>query len=80
MINEDSVPIQLAYGPNDKIVNPNVKYPLLEALQNNGVEYIYIEFPNSGHGLANDPDKTYEWFDTMEEYLTKFFQNNLLTG
>jgi acetyl esterase/lipase len=79
MINENSVPILLAYGPKDKIVNPNVKYPLLEALQNYGVEYTYIEFPNSGHGLANDPDKTSEWFDTMEEYLTKFFENNLLT-
>jgi acetyl esterase/lipase len=76
MISEDSVPILLAYGPKDKVVNPNVKVPLLEALETYGVAHTYIEFPNSGHGLAGDPDKASEWFDTMEEYFTKYFENH----
>ncbi len=76
MINENSVPILLAYGPLDKIVNPKAKYPLLDALEKYNVEHTYIEFPNSGHGLSGDPDKTEEWFSVMEDYLNRFFENN----
>ena len=47
MINENSVPIILAYGPNDKIVSVRAKYTLLDALEANGIEHTYIEFPNS---------------------------------
>ncbi len=75
MITEDSVPILLAYGPKDKIVNVKAKYPLLDALDEYGVEHTYIEFPNSGHGLSGDPDKTEEWFSVMEDYLSKYFEN-----
>ena len=76
MINEDSVPILLAYGPLDRVVNPKAKYPLLEALDRYNVEHTYIEFPNSGHGLMGDPDKTDEWFEVMEEYLGRYFENS----
>jgi acetyl esterase/lipase len=76
MIDENTPPILLAYGPNDKMVNPKAKVPLLEALERCGVEHTYIEFPNSGHGLMADPDKTAEWFRVMEEYLSRFFENN----
>lgn len=76
MVNEYSVPIILAYGPNDKMVNPKAKYPLLDALDANAVEYIYIEFPNSGHGLMADPDKTELYYQAMEDYLNRFFTNH----
>lgn len=76
MINKDSVPILLAYGPNDKMVNPKTKFPLLDSLASNDIEHTYIEFPNSGHGLNADPDKTKEYFKVMEDYLVKFFSNN----
>lgn len=76
MITEYSVPILLAYGPKDKIVSVKAKYPLLEALEERGVEHTYIEFPHSGHGLMGDPDKTSEWFSVMENYLSSYFENN----
>lgn len=76
MINENSVPILLAYGPNNQMVNPKAKFELLTALDENNIEHTYIEFPNSGHGLSADPDKTEEWYKTMEEYLKKYFKNN----
>lgn len=75
MINENTVPILLAYGPNDKIVSTEAKYPLLNALKENNVEHKYIEFPNSGHGLIGDPDKTEKYYRTMDEYLEKYLSN-----
>ncbi len=76
MINEESVPILLAYGPNDKMVSVKAKYPLLDALKENNVEHTYIEFPHSGHGLSADLDKTKEYFEVMTEYLNKYLANN----
>lgn len=75
MITPDSVPILLAYGPKDKVVSVEAKFPLLEALKANGVEHTYLEFPHSGHGLMGDPDQTKVWFRMMEEYLERFFEN-----
>lgn len=75
MINANSVPILLAYGPKDKIVTVRAKYLLLDALKDNGVEHTYIEFPNSGHGLFGDPDKTGEYYGAMEDYLGRYFTN-----
>ncbi len=72
MVNEQTVPMLLAYGPLDKIVSVQAKYPLLDALQIHGVEHTYIEFPHSGHGLSGDPDKTQEWFGVMEKYLSSY--------
>ncbi|MDO4620268.1 MAG: prolyl oligopeptidase family serine peptidase [Lachnospiraceae bacterium] len=62
----------VAYGPNDKIVPVNLKYDLLDALRVNGVDYSYIEFPNSGHAMAFDPDKTKEYLDTVNAYLENY--------
>lgn len=76
MINENSVPIILAYGPKDKIVAVKAKFPLLDALEENGVEHTYIEFPNSGHGLLGDPDKTDEYYRAMDDYLDRYFTNH----
>lgn len=75
MINENSVPILLAYGPKDKVVAVRAKFLLLDTLKNNGVEHTYIEFPNSGHGLLGDPDKANEYYRAMEDYLDRYFTN-----
>lgn len=75
MINANSVPILLAYGPKDKIVTVRAKYLLLDALKDNGVEHTYIEFPNSGHGLFGDPDKMGKYYGAMEDYLDRYFTN-----
>lgn len=76
MINENSVPILLAYGPKDKVVAVNAKFLLLDALKENGVEHTYIEFTNSGHALFGDPDKAEEYYRTMEDYIDKYFTNH----
>lgn len=76
MINENSVPILLAYGPNDKIVSVKSKYPLLEKLDEYNIPHDYVEFPNSGHGLLGDPDKTTKYYQLMDRYLEKYLNNN----
>ncbi len=75
MINENSVPILLAYGPKDIMVNPKAKYPLLDKLDEYKISHDFVEFPNSGHGLTGDPEKTEEYYRLMDEYLVKYFSN-----
>ena len=74
-IDENTIPLLMAYGSKDKIVPPGVKVPLLEKLDEHHVTYQYIEFPNSGHGLLGDPDKLLEYHKAMLEYCEKFFKN-----
>lgn len=74
-VNENTVPVILAYGPNDKVVPPVVKLPLLEALEKCGVVHDFIEFPNSGHGLLSDSDKMQAYYQTMEDYFGRYFTN-----
>lgn len=72
MINENSVPMILAYGLKDNVVNPKAKYPLLEALEKYNITHDYIEFPNSGHGLLGDKDKLDVYYSKIEEYLQTY--------
>ncbi|MDN4618339.1 alpha/beta hydrolase [Paenibacillus sp. PsM32] len=75
-ITKNTIPLLLAYGPKDKIVPSQLKIPLLETLDKYKVSYDYIEFPNSGHGLLNDPDKLQEYYEKMDEYTHKYFENH----
>jgi predicted esterase len=68
--------ILLSYGPNDMMVNPKAKYPLLDKLDEYKISHAFVEFPNSGHGLTGDPDKTKEYYQLMDEYLVEYFANN----
>lgn len=74
-VNENTIPILLAYGAGDLVVVPKVKEPLLEALEESNVKHDYILFPNSGHSLYNDPDKMQEYRAKMKEYVEIYFQN-----
>ena len=76
MVNENTVPTILAYGPNDKVVPAGIKYSLIRKLDECGVIYDYIEFPHSGHGLLNDPDKTEEFYRMTDMYIDRYFENH----
>lgn len=71
----DTVPTLMAYGPKDKIVPPSLKFLLLEKLEEYAVPHDYIEFPNSGHGLLNDPDKMAEYVRRLDAYIDTYFEN-----
>ena len=71
-INEDSVPSVIAYGKYDKICPFKTARHLVNALQENNVDYKYFEAPHSGHGLQNDNKIYKEFMDTVVEYLDKY--------
>ena len=71
-VNENSAPSVVAYGTHDKVQPYLASLRLKEALENNGVDYKYFEFPHSGHGLQNDSKISCKWMDTVEEYLAKY--------
>ncbi|MGM9680683.1 MAG: alpha/beta hydrolase [Eubacteriales bacterium] len=75
LVNENTVPTIIAYGPKDKIVPVGLKYTLIEAFDKYGVTYEYIEFPNSGHAMALDSEKSQEYADKVDEYLSRYFEN-----
>ena len=71
-VNENSVPSVIAYGTYDKICPFKTARHLVNALEDNNVDYKYFEAPHSGHALQND-NKVYEEFmDTVVEYLDKY--------
>lgn len=71
-INENTVPSVIAYGTHDRVCPFKTVRHLLDALENNNVDYKYFEASHSGHGLQND-DKVYkEFMETVEEYLDKY--------
>ena len=53
-IDENSPPTVAAYGAHDKIQPYQGSLRLKRALEENGVDFRYFEFPHSGHGLQND--------------------------
>lgn len=74
-ITANSVPTLCAYGANDKIVPTNQKYILLDSLKSNSIPYIYVEFPNSGHALVNDPDSMASYVKYADLFCERYFKN-----
>lgn len=71
-VNEDSVPSVIAYGTYDKICPFKSARHLVDALEENNVDYKFFQAQHSGHGLQND-NKVYEEFmDTVVSYLDKY--------
>lgn len=68
-----AVPTILAYGDKDDIVAPTQSPRLKAALDNAGIVNTAIEFPNSGHSLDSDADKTVVMYDTLAQYIHTFF-------
>ena len=75
LVNERTVPTVLAYGPKDKVVPVDIKYRLIEKLDEYGVVYDYIECPHSGHGLLDDLDKSEEFYKLSDLYMERYFEN-----
>ncbi|MCD8050737.1 MAG: alpha/beta hydrolase [Clostridiales bacterium] len=71
-VTENSVPTVCAYGAYDKVCPFASAKWLVNALEENGVTYEYIEFPHSGHALQNDNDLYILYMQTVEEYLATY--------
>jgi len=55
----------VAHGVYDEIVPYSELARLTSALSANGVPYDAITYPNSGHGLSNDPDCALEFYNKL---------------
>ena len=74
LINENTVPTLMGYGLIDHCVPLTQKYYLIDAFNKYDVNYDYIEFPKSNHGMYNDLDKMQEFIDKSLEYCNKYFK------
>lgn len=74
IINNNSVPSLVGYGLKDHCVSINQKNYLLDSFEKYNVEYDYIEFPKSNHGMYNDLDKMQLFIDKSLEYCQKYFK------
>ena len=55
------VKLRFAYGGKDNLVKRHHRDALANALKENGVPHVEVDFPNSHHGMWSDPDKTDEF-------------------
>ena len=73
LVNESSVPTLMGYGLKDHLVPSKLKYKLVDALEENNVEFDYYEFPNCNHGMYRDLDILEQFMKTSLEYCDKYF-------
>jgi len=73
LVSGKSVPVIMAYGAKDFIVKPAQYKALAAAYQRHGRPYTLIVYPNSGHNLDSDADKTAELQSTVKKYLERYF-------
>ncbi len=71
-VTPDSPPTVVAYGTYDRVQPFKASLRLKAALEENHVDFSYIEFSHSGHGLQNDGALSRLWMETIEEYLDKY--------
>lgn len=76
LVREDTVPTLCAYGPRDKMVPACLKFHLFEALERYHVPYDYVEYPNSNHGLYDDPEAQKVFLEKLDEYCERYFTHH----
>ncbi|MBO6127908.1 MAG: alpha/beta hydrolase fold domain-containing protein [Pseudobutyrivibrio sp.] len=76
LVNKYTVPTLMAYGSRDAAVPVDIKYELINAFEEYGVTYDYLEFPHSGHGLLDDPKCSEQYYQMVDEYIEKYFRED----
>ena len=69
-----SAPTIFAYGGKDGLVKRHHRDALSEALKKNGVEHIGIDFPNSHHGMWDDPEQVEEFRKAVLSYCKRYMK------
>ena len=71
-VNENTVPTLLQHGEMDCIIPYSNAVSLDNKLTECGVAHDFVSFPNSGHGLDNDPDFTQQADDLFAQYINNY--------
>ncbi|MBQ7117532.1 MAG: alpha/beta hydrolase [Clostridia bacterium] len=73
-VNENTVPTILCHGEKDDVVPYSNALSIIEKFEQYGVEYEFISYPNSDHGLANDPDCAKRADKLLHEYAIEYLK------
>ena len=74
LIDESTVPTLCAYGTEDSLVPPSIKFLLFEQFEKYSVTYEFVHYQNSNHGLMRDPDKQKYFVNRSLEYCEMYFE------
>jgi len=74
LVDENTVPTLCAYGTEDSVVPPSIKFVLFEQFEKFGVSYEYVEYKKSNHMLMRDPDKQKYFINRSLEYCEMYFE------
>lgn len=72
-VNENSVPTVAGFGGKDTTVPEGNAAAMKTALENSGIDYEYIIYPNSSHMLFEDFDQAKQYDQAFRTYLEKYF-------
>ncbi len=67
-----AVPTVIAHGQKDNIVPYSNAVTLDRALTANGVNHLFITYPNSGHALENDADCAARFYQVFAQYAAEY--------
>ena len=73
LLNSDCVPSIAGYGLQDTVVPTGNASAMKKALEESGIEYTYIEYPNSNHLLQQDADSTAKYDKAVKDYALRYF-------
>lgn len=74
-VSSQSLPTLAAFGAKDEAVRPVHRERLEKALTRFKVPHKCVVFPNSGHMLFMDPDKTAEYRQMVLDYARQYFKD-----
>ncbi len=72
-ITPDAPPTIIAHGVKDDVVPYSQGTGVYDDLLAAGVECELVTYPNSGHGLSDDPESSERYEELFEEYAVKYF-------
>ncbi|MBR4833818.1 MAG: alpha/beta hydrolase [Thermoguttaceae bacterium] len=70
--NGGAIPTLAAFGGEDNLVPTPHRERLVAALEKSGVKFDVVDFPNSGHMLASDPEATERRRELFFEYADRY--------
>ena len=73
-VNAQTVPTVLGHGRKDTIVPFSNAEALDAALTSHDVTHVFVEFPNSGHGLDKDADATSRMYTLLSQYAQTYLK------
>ncbi len=74
-VNENTVPTVINHGMQDDIVPFRNAEALDAKLTEYGIEHVLNAYPNSGHGLSEDPENMALAQELLQEYVVKYLDS-----